>query len=80
MWVETDDGGDLDDLDDVEARLMAKFGHHLRAEQIERCLVDVIASFQDARVRQYLPMLIERAATERLTAAVRDGVGTGAAR
>ena len=54
----------------VEARLMARFSPPLRREEVERHLLESIASFPDARVEVYLPILIERAAADRLQEAV----------
>jgi hypothetical protein len=50
----------------LQARLMARFTPPLRPEQVERALADAVAALQDAPVRMYLPVLIERAATRRL--------------
>ncbi len=38
----------------------------LRAEEVQRCLIDCVANYESARVRSYLPVLIEREATKRL--------------
>ena len=35
-------------------------------EEVRRCVVDCAAMFDGARVRTYLPVLIERAAADRL--------------
>ena len=58
------------DLDRLEAQLVHKFSPPLRHEDVERCLVSCIAMFESAPVRMYLPLLIERAATDRLRAEV----------
>jgi hypothetical protein len=59
-------------LPDLEARLIARFSPPLRPEAVQRCLGDVIAHFDTARVKTYLAVLIERRATDRLRAAVAD--------
>ncbi len=53
-------------LDYLEAQLIARFSPPLRPEEVQRCLIDCIASYESARVRSYLPVLIEREATGRL--------------
>ncbi len=50
-------------LDYLEAQLIARFSPPLRPEEVQRCLIDCIASYESARVRSYLPVLIEREAT-----------------
>ena len=50
----------------VEQRLIAEFCPPLRPEEVQRCLADAAVAFQDARVTTYVPILIERAAVERL--------------
>ena len=50
----------------LEARLMARFTPPLRPEQVERAIANAVAALEDAPVRMYLPVLIERAATRRL--------------
>jgi hypothetical protein len=57
-------------LDGVEAQLIATFSPPLRPEVIQRCLFEVIASFENAPVRSYLSVLVERVATTRLQAVV----------
>ena len=58
-------------LGDLEARLMTRFSPPLRPEQVQRCLVETVVRFDEARVRAYLPVLIERAATDQLHTEVR---------
>lgn len=53
-------------LHDVEGRLIVRFCPPLRPEAVQRHLVDVIGSFEDAPVRNYLPILVERATARRL--------------
>jgi hypothetical protein len=57
-------------LTDLETRLIDRFSPPLRPEQVQRCLFDAIASFATARIQAFLPVLIERAATDRLRMAV----------
>jgi hypothetical protein len=67
-------------LIDLETRLIAKFSPPLRPEEVQRCLIDAVASLATSRIQVYLPVLIERAATDRLRLAVAhdDGrVATG---
>ena len=58
------------DLGRFEALLVARFSPPLRPEDVERCLFECAAEFHDARVHTYLPVLIEKAAVERLRTAV----------
>jgi hypothetical protein len=60
------------ELRGLEQRLVARFSPPLRAEEVERCLVECAARFDGAPVRTYLSVLIERAATDRLRIAVHD--------
>ena len=53
-------------LEHLEAQLIARFSPPLRAEEVQRCLIDCVARYESAPVRLYLPVLIERDATERL--------------
>jgi hypothetical protein len=64
----------------LEERLIAKFSPPLRPEEVQRCLVETVAAFEDAPVRTYLSVLIERSATDRLRTAVRDAPGCAAIR
>jgi hypothetical protein len=57
-------------LIDLEARLIAKFSPPLRPEEVQRYLIDAVASLATSRIQVYLPVLIERAATDRLRLAV----------
>jgi hypothetical protein len=56
------------ELDRLETRLMARFSPPLRPELVQRCLIDCRAMFESARVRTYVTLLTERAATDRLRA------------
>ena len=66
------DREELVDYPVVEARLLAKFSPPLDPDEVRRCLRDCSAQFEDARVRTYLPVLVERAASARLRAVI-DG-------
>ena len=58
------------ELGDVEARLMVRFAPPLRPEEVQRHLREALGSFEEAAVRIYLPILVERATARRLEAAV----------
>jgi hypothetical protein len=62
-------------LRSIEERLIARFSPPLRPEDVRRCLAESVVGFEDARVRMYLLVLVERAATDRLQACVRRGNG-----
>jgi hypothetical protein len=66
--AETLDSGNLSYL---ETRLVSRFDQ-LHPDQVRRCLLESVAEFGDARVRTYLVVLIERAATDRLRVLERD--------
>ena len=57
-------------LRDLETRLVRRFSPPLRPEHVQRCLVETVMRFEDAPVRAYLPVLIERAAITQLEASV----------
>ena len=57
---------DLPGFDNLEARLIARFSPPLHPQEVQRSLIDCAASYGSARVRSYLPVLIERDATRRL--------------
>ena len=54
------------ELKHLEVQLIAAFSPPLRPEEVQRCLIDCVARFESARVRQYVPLLIERNARQRL--------------
>ncbi|HEY5874758.1 MAG TPA: hypothetical protein VIT64_05635 [Ilumatobacteraceae bacterium] len=54
------------ELRHLEAQLIARFSPPLRPEEVHACLVGCVARYESARVRQYLPVLIERDARQRL--------------
>jgi hypothetical protein len=51
-------------LEHLETRLIAMFSPPRRPEEVQRCLFDCAARYESARVRLYLPVLIERDATK----------------
>jgi hypothetical protein len=53
----------------VERRLIAELTPAVRPEEVQRCVRDVVARFDAATVRRYVPLLVERIARERLQAA-----------
>ncbi len=64
----------MPDLVSLEARLVSRFSQ-LDREEVRRCLCDSAAQFAGARVRTYLAVLIERAATDRLRTVEQASVG-----
>jgi hypothetical protein len=60
-------------LGELEERLIAQFSPAVRPEDVRRCVAQVVAGYEDARVRTYLAILVERGARERLQAIVRHG-------
>jgi hypothetical protein len=74
---ETPDGSDAPErqmLGDLEDRLIARFSPAVRPEDVRRCVAQIAVGYDDARVRTYLAILIERGASERLQALVRQGL------
>lgn len=66
------DSPESGELEHLEARLIAMFSPPLRPEEVQRCLIDCVTSYESARVRSYIPLLIERDATRRLRDMSRD--------
>jgi hypothetical protein len=56
------------DLERLEARLIVEFSPPLRPEEVQRCLVACVTKYQTATVHNYLTVLIEREARDRLRA------------
>ncbi len=54
------------ELKHLEALLIATFSPPLAPAEVQACLNDSVARFESARVRQYVPLLIERDARRRL--------------
>ena len=57
-------------LEGLEARLIAEFSPELPREGGQRCLTECAATYQSAAVRNYVELLVERDARERLRAMV----------
>jgi hypothetical protein len=53
-------------LEHLEAQLVAMFCPPLRVGEVQRCLIECVASYESAPVRLYLPVLVEREVTGRL--------------
>jgi hypothetical protein len=70
----SDVAGLLGEEQDLEARLLSRFSQ-LHPDQVRRCLGDAMAQFEGARVRNFLAVLIERAATDRLRVLEREAGG-----
>jgi hypothetical protein len=62
------------ELNRVTTRLVEKFSLSARPDDVERCLATAMATFESARVRTYLMLLIERAATDLLRAEAQGGL------
>ena len=60
------DSAELRGIQTLEAQLIARFSPPLEPEDVRRCLSECVASYESARVRSYLPVLVEREATRRL--------------
>jgi hypothetical protein len=69
MLMNADDLDPSGSLGPLEAKLLARFSPPLRPEEVQRCLLDTVAVFSTARIRTYLPLLIERAVRDRLQTA-----------
>lgn len=59
-------------LAQVQRRLASEFGQSVASDRVDRCVADATARFADAPVREFVPILVERAARRRLLAAA-DG-------
>jgi len=62
---------DLADFERLEARLIVEFSPPLRPEDVQRCLVACVTKYQSATVHNYLSVLIEREAHDRLRASTK---------
>ena len=68
---ESDAGGPDDgDRADITRRLTAEFRNSVPPEVVQRCVADVVARFDQAPVRAYIPVLVERIARDWLRDAV----------
>lgn len=54
----------------VERRLIAELSSAVRPEEVQRCVREVVARFGAAKIRTYVPLLVERITREQLRAAV----------
>jgi hypothetical protein len=61
-----------DDLLDVERRLILEFSEWVPADEVCRCVADVASRFDDASIRAYVPVLVERIARDWLRNAVHE--------
>jgi hypothetical protein len=61
------------ELRHIETRLIERFSPPLRREEVERCFLEAVAAYQDAPVRTYLGVLVERLAVDRLRTAISVG-------
>ncbi len=53
-------------IDDVRQRLLSKY-RHVSREQVCTVVADAHAHFTDSRVRDFVPLLVERRAAEELS-------------
>ena len=63
----------MEELNRLENQLLAEFCPPLPPEEIRRRLLACAASYHNAVVRTYLPLLIERTTREQLRALVANG-------
>jgi hypothetical protein len=68
----SDDRRERAELDRVRQRLIAMFSPVIPPEEVERCVLDVAASLEHARVRTFIPVLVERTSAEHLRRAFRS--------
>jgi hypothetical protein len=71
------------ELDRVRRRLIARYSPSIPADVVARCVDEVVASFERARVRTFIAVLVERTSVERLRREVQlvrppDEVGASA--
>jgi hypothetical protein len=64
LLEQVDGGVEPDDaeLRDIERRLLAAFSPPVPASVVHACFVNAVARFDGARIRTYVPMLVERIA------------------
>jgi hypothetical protein len=65
------DTAEARELAHVERRLIAEFSPSVPTEQVRRLLEEAVGRFAAARVRRYVPLLVEKAARQQLRAAYR---------
>jgi hypothetical protein len=63
---------DAGQMSDVERRLMREFSGVVPPDEVSRCVTRVAAGFDEARVRVFVPVLVERVARQWLRDAVRE--------
>ena len=56
----------------VEQRLVAELSPGIRPEEVQCCVRDVLARFDAATIRKYVPLLVERIARDQLQVALDD--------
>jgi hypothetical protein len=57
---------DHGDLIALEERLLARFGERLGVDEVRYSLHEAVSEFEQARIRTFLAVLIERSATDKL--------------
>jgi hypothetical protein len=57
---------DAAELVSIERRLLAEYGPALGPEAVMRCIADAVGHFDEAPVRTYVMLLVERRATAQL--------------
>ena len=57
-------------MPDITRRLTAEFRDSVPPEVVQQCVADVLARFEQAPVRSYIPVLVERIARDWLRDAV----------
>ena len=62
----------LSEVRRLEARLMIRYCPPLEPEAVRECVRSCLAMFEQATVRTYVAVLVERAASDRLRAMARD--------
>jgi len=63
---------DAAEMSDVERRLTREFSGAVPPDEVRRCVTRVAAGFDEARVRVFVPVLVERLARQWLRDAVRE--------
>ena len=61
------DTSDIGDLRELETQLLAECSPPLAPDVVRRTILEIVASYQSAAVRTYLPLLIGRTAREQLS-------------
>jgi hypothetical protein len=63
---------EANEMAQIERRLIAELSPAIRPEEVQRCVRDVVARFDTATIRTYVPLLVERIAKDRLKTAEHD--------